>query len=174
MTRTRNLGDTLMREDVVRVNQINPARVLTEAEQLRKIEDGLASDWYKNVPNVCAPSDRLVWPEKLRRRWYTGWTTKAVPSAVKSSTSHNTRSSAAFYRMTNPAFPCKTGGSPSLVLIWHGAFGNLRNAHQNESPSSGHHLPVFALHCGERCGRGLVRKGSPTLSGGSLHPLPRR
>ena len=41
MTMTRNLGDTLMREDGVRVNQINPGWTLTEAEQKRKLEEGL-------------------------------------------------------------------------------------------------------------------------------------
>ncbi len=36
MTLTRNLGDTLMREDGVRVNQINPGWILTENEAKRK------------------------------------------------------------------------------------------------------------------------------------------
>ncbi|MEQ8810112.1 MAG: SDR family oxidoreductase, partial [Imperialibacter sp.] len=35
MTMTRNLGDTLHREDGVRVNQINPGWVLTEVETIR-------------------------------------------------------------------------------------------------------------------------------------------
>ena len=36
MTLTRNLGDTLHRENGVRVNQINPGWVLTETEVQRK------------------------------------------------------------------------------------------------------------------------------------------
>jgi NAD(P)-dependent dehydrogenase (short-subunit alcohol dehydrogenase family) len=65
MTLTRNLGDTLMREDGVRVNQINPGWVLTEREAARKAADGLAADWYKNVPRVFAPAGRLLWPSEI-------------------------------------------------------------------------------------------------------------
>ena len=65
MTMTRNLGDSLMREDGVRVNQINPSWVLTEAEERLKREDGLADDWYKHVPSVYAPSGRLLWPKEI-------------------------------------------------------------------------------------------------------------
>jgi NAD(P)-dependent dehydrogenase (short-subunit alcohol dehydrogenase family) len=54
MTLTRNLGDTLMRENGVRVNQINPGWVLTENEAQRKREHGLKDDWYKDVPKVYA------------------------------------------------------------------------------------------------------------------------
>lgn len=65
MTLTRNLGDTLMREDRVRVNQINPGWVLTENEARRKREHGLADDWYKDVPKVYAPAGRILWPEEI-------------------------------------------------------------------------------------------------------------
>ncbi len=65
MTLTRNLGDTLMREDGVRVNQINPGWVLTENEAKRKREHGLADDWYKDVPKVFAPAGRILWPEEI-------------------------------------------------------------------------------------------------------------
>lgn len=65
MTLTRNLGDTLMREDGVRVNQINPGWVLTENEAKRKREHGLADDWYKDVPKVYAPAGRILWPEEI-------------------------------------------------------------------------------------------------------------
>jgi NAD(P)-dependent dehydrogenase (short-subunit alcohol dehydrogenase family) len=65
MTMTRNLGDTLMREDGVRVNQINPGWVLTENEAQRKREHGLADDWYKDVPKMYAPSGRILWPEEI-------------------------------------------------------------------------------------------------------------
>lgn len=65
MTLTRNLGDTLMREDGVRVNQINPGWVLTENEAKRKREHGLAEDWYTMVPKVYAPAGRILYPEEI-------------------------------------------------------------------------------------------------------------
>ncbi|MFD1143325.1 SDR family NAD(P)-dependent oxidoreductase [Larkinella insperata] len=65
MTLTRNLGDTLHREDGVRVNQINPGWVITENEARRKHEQGLAEDWYKDVPPVFAPSGRILWPAEI-------------------------------------------------------------------------------------------------------------
>lgn len=65
MTLTRNLGDTLMRENGVRVNQINPGWVLTENEAKRKREHGLAVDWYKDLPKVYAPAGRILWPEEI-------------------------------------------------------------------------------------------------------------
>ena len=65
MTITRNLGDTLMREDRVRVNQINPGWTLTEAEQKRKLEEGLGDKWYADLPDVYAQSGRILWPEEI-------------------------------------------------------------------------------------------------------------
>lgn len=65
MTLTRNLGDTLMRENGVRVNQINPGWVLTENEAQRKREHGLADDWYTHVPKVYAPAGRILWPAEI-------------------------------------------------------------------------------------------------------------
>lgn len=65
MTLTRNLGDTLMREDGVRVNQINPGWVLTENEAKRKREHGLRDDWYEDLPRVYAPAGRILWPEEI-------------------------------------------------------------------------------------------------------------
>ncbi len=65
MTMTRNLGDTLMRENGVRVNQINPGWVLTENEARRKREHGLTDDWYKSVPAVYAPAGRILWPHEI-------------------------------------------------------------------------------------------------------------
>jgi NAD(P)-dependent dehydrogenase (short-subunit alcohol dehydrogenase family) len=65
MTLTRNLGDTLMREDGVRVNQINPGWVLTEREAARKKDDGLSPDWYRHVPRVYAPAGRILWPSEI-------------------------------------------------------------------------------------------------------------
>lgn len=65
MTMTQNLGDTLFRENGVRVNQINPGWVLTENETIRKRDHGLADDWYKDLPNVYAPAGRLIWPKEI-------------------------------------------------------------------------------------------------------------
>lgn len=65
MTLTRNLGDTLMRENGVRVNQINPGWVLTENEAKRKREHGLPDDWYADLPKVYAPVGRILWPEEI-------------------------------------------------------------------------------------------------------------
>lgn len=65
MTLTRNLGDTLHRENSVRVNQINPGWVLTEREAERKREHGLSEDWYKGVPAVFAPAGRLLKPSEI-------------------------------------------------------------------------------------------------------------
>ena len=65
MTLTRNLGDTLMREDGVRVNQINPGWVLTENEAQRKRDHGLRDDWFTAVPKVYAPSGRILLPEEI-------------------------------------------------------------------------------------------------------------
>ena len=65
MTLTRNLGDTLHRENGVRVNQINPGWVLTEKERERKKEHGLNEDWYKDLPRVYAPAGRILLPEEI-------------------------------------------------------------------------------------------------------------
>jgi NAD(P)-dependent dehydrogenase (short-subunit alcohol dehydrogenase family) len=65
MTLTRNLGDTLMQEDGVRVNQINPGWVLTENEAQRKREHGLHDTWYQDLPKIYAPAGRILWPEEI-------------------------------------------------------------------------------------------------------------
>jgi NAD(P)-dependent dehydrogenase (short-subunit alcohol dehydrogenase family) len=65
MTMTRNLGDTLHRENGVRVNQINPGWVLTETERERKKMHGLADDWYKDLPKVYAPAGRILSPDEI-------------------------------------------------------------------------------------------------------------
>lgn len=65
MTLSRNLGDTLMRENGIRVNQINPGWVLTENEAQRKREHGLAEDWYTELPKVYAPAGRILWPAEI-------------------------------------------------------------------------------------------------------------
>jgi NAD(P)-dependent dehydrogenase (short-subunit alcohol dehydrogenase family) len=64
-TMTRNLGDTLHRENGVRVNQINPGWVLTETEMIRKKEHGLSETWYADLPSVYAPSGRILWPREI-------------------------------------------------------------------------------------------------------------
>jgi NAD(P)-dependent dehydrogenase (short-subunit alcohol dehydrogenase family) len=65
MTMTRNLGDTLYRENGVRVNQINPGWVLTETEVTRKRSHGLADDWYTELPRIYAPAGRILKPEEI-------------------------------------------------------------------------------------------------------------
>lgn len=65
MTLSRNLGDTLHREMGIRVNQLNVGWVLTEKEAERKKAQGLAADWYKDLPRVYAPAGRLLKPEEI-------------------------------------------------------------------------------------------------------------
>ena len=64
-TMTRNLGDSLFREYGIRVNQINPGWVFTEKEIIRKKEQGLAEDWYRDLPAVFAPAGRLLSPVEI-------------------------------------------------------------------------------------------------------------
>jgi NAD(P)-dependent dehydrogenase (short-subunit alcohol dehydrogenase family) len=65
MTMTRNLGDTLMREDGVRVNQVNPGWVLTEAEEKRKRGEGFPDNWCADLPKVYAPAGRILAPQEI-------------------------------------------------------------------------------------------------------------
>ena len=65
MTLSRNLGDTLPRSHGVRVNQINPGWVLTESEQKRKHEQGMAADWPAHLPVQFAPFRRIFKPEEI-------------------------------------------------------------------------------------------------------------
>lgn len=65
MTLSRNLGDTLFRENGVRVNQINPGWILTEHEFVNQREQGKPDDWHKTLPDVFAPAKRLFKPEEL-------------------------------------------------------------------------------------------------------------
>lgn len=64
-TLTRNLGDTLNRENHVRVNQINPGWVLTENEIRIKREEGFSDDWETKLPKVYAPAGRILRPEEI-------------------------------------------------------------------------------------------------------------
>lgn len=65
MTLSRNLGDSLFRDYGVRVNQINPGWVLTEKEKLNKKEQGMHEDWYKDLPDIFAPSKRIFSPKEI-------------------------------------------------------------------------------------------------------------
>lgn len=65
MTMTRNLGDVLLREYGVRVNQINPGWVLTDKEKEIKQKQGAPDDWFTKVPPVFAPAGRLLAPEEI-------------------------------------------------------------------------------------------------------------
>jgi NAD(P)-dependent dehydrogenase (short-subunit alcohol dehydrogenase family) len=65
MTMTRNLGDTLHRENGVRVNQLNPGWVLTETERIRKKEHGLPENWFEEISPVYAPAGRILWPSEI-------------------------------------------------------------------------------------------------------------
>lgn len=65
MTLTRNLGDTLHREDGVRVNQLNVGWVLTEKEIERKKAHGLPDNWYTKLPRVYAPAGRILQPQEI-------------------------------------------------------------------------------------------------------------
>src|SRR5690606_1908539 len=65
MTMTRNLGDVLFREHGVRVNQINPGWILTEKEIERKKSHGLGENWYADLPDIYAPSGRIIFPEEI-------------------------------------------------------------------------------------------------------------
>lgn len=64
-TLTRNLGDTLNRENGVRVNQVNPGWVLTEKESQLKRELGFGDDWDAKLPDVYAPAGRILRPEEI-------------------------------------------------------------------------------------------------------------
>jgi NAD(P)-dependent dehydrogenase (short-subunit alcohol dehydrogenase family) len=65
MTLTRNLGDTLFRENGVRVNQINPGWVLTENELANQKALGKKEGWDKDIPKMFAPANRLFKPEEI-------------------------------------------------------------------------------------------------------------
>ncbi len=65
MTLSRNLGDTLHRENGVRVNHINPGWVLSEGENQRKISQGMPENWAFELPKESAPSGRILKPEEI-------------------------------------------------------------------------------------------------------------
>lgn len=63
-TLSRNLANAHA-ADGVRVNHFNVGWVLTEREYRMKIEEGLPADWPEHVPEVFAPSGRLMSPENV-------------------------------------------------------------------------------------------------------------
>jgi NAD(P)-dependent dehydrogenase (short-subunit alcohol dehydrogenase family) len=65
MTMTRNLGDSLLRDYGVRVNQINPGWVLTENEIRYQVELGMPTDWPERLPREFNPSGTLISPDTI-------------------------------------------------------------------------------------------------------------
>lgn len=65
MTLSRNLGDSLFRDHGIRVNQINPGWVLTENEKVNQKQQGMKDDWYKELPNLFAPAQRILEPKEI-------------------------------------------------------------------------------------------------------------
>jgi NAD(P)-dependent dehydrogenase (short-subunit alcohol dehydrogenase family) len=78
MTMTRNLGDTLHRENGVRVNQINPGWVLTETENKERRNTA----YQKIGTKICLPSMRrravFYGLRRLRPRRFIGLLMKAA------------------------------------------------------------------------------------------------
>ncbi|NAS13264.1 SDR family NAD(P)-dependent oxidoreductase [Poritiphilus flavus] len=65
MTLSRNLGDSLFRDYGVRVNQINPGWVLTDNEKINQREQGMKDDWFRELPDLFAPSRRILEPAEI-------------------------------------------------------------------------------------------------------------
>jgi NAD(P)-dependent dehydrogenase (short-subunit alcohol dehydrogenase family) len=65
MTLSRNLGDSLMRQHRVRVNQINPGWVLTDNERRYKQAEGMPENWPAHLPPMFAPSGRIFHPSEI-------------------------------------------------------------------------------------------------------------
>jgi NAD(P)-dependent dehydrogenase (short-subunit alcohol dehydrogenase family) len=65
MTLSRNLGDSLMRQHGVRVNQINPGWVLTANEIKYKQAEGMPENWPAQLPKLFAPAGRIFHPAEI-------------------------------------------------------------------------------------------------------------
>lgn len=65
MTLTRNLGSALFAEHGVRVNQVNPAWVLTDNERRYQVERGNPPDWYEHLSTSQVPAGRLMEPKEV-------------------------------------------------------------------------------------------------------------
>jgi NAD(P)-dependent dehydrogenase (short-subunit alcohol dehydrogenase family) len=65
MTLSRNLGDSLMRHQLVRINHINPGWVLTPNEIRAKQGDGMEEGWWRTLPKMFAPSGRIFDPAEI-------------------------------------------------------------------------------------------------------------
>ena len=63
-TLTRNLANAHAAEKI-RFNQLNVGWVTSENEIALKISEGLAEDWYENVPSEFAPFGHLQTPEQI-------------------------------------------------------------------------------------------------------------
>ena len=85
LTMTRNLGDTLHRENGVCVNQFNLGWVLSPNEITAKIAEGLPEDWPERVPSNLAPCGRIMLPEEIARialPWISGETRPVSGSVI--------------------------------------------------------------------------------------------
>ncbi|MBO93874.1 MAG: short-chain dehydrogenase [Opitutales bacterium] len=85
LTMTRNLGDTLHRENGVCVNQFNLGWVLSPNEIKAKIAEGLPEDWPDKVPPSFAPCGRIILPEEIARialPWIAGETRPVSGSVI--------------------------------------------------------------------------------------------
>ena len=85
LTMTRNLGDTLHRENGVCVNQFNLGWVLSPNEITSKIAEGLPEDWPDNVPATFAPCGRIMLHEEIARialPWIAGDTRPVSGSVI--------------------------------------------------------------------------------------------
>ena len=82
---TRNLGDTLHRENGVCVNQFNLGWVLSPNEIKSKIAEGLPDDWPDKVPANLAPCGRILLPEEIAKialPWVSGETRPVSGSVI--------------------------------------------------------------------------------------------
>ncbi|MBC8349416.1 MAG: SDR family oxidoreductase [Verrucomicrobia bacterium] len=85
LTMTRNLGDTLHRENGVCVNQFNLGWVLSPNEIKAKIAEGLSADWPDKVPANLAPCGRILLPEEIAKialPWVSGETRPVSGSII--------------------------------------------------------------------------------------------